>query len=185
MKSIRDAVENATISSYCYIILTPELNTTRILMNGMLKRNSRNVKKDVISILTQWGISQLIEETDDGLKVEDKIHTNTTKATKHIRKLLNQQREKHYIKEWRKLQFSSTVLNADINLDLSSRWMGMKGMLGSAKNFQYIIIAQERCAYTNARSGHNDGKCRTGCGATETTKHIISICPHFRPTSLT
>jgi hypothetical protein len=193
LKSFREAIRDAIVYTFCYVSLKPDLQPCRYMMECLGRRNKRTLFSDFRKVLVDLkDVSIQVESTADyfRLSVDGRLFEDPTKAARAITSKLHAAYQVKLLRNFKGRKAASRIMT-DENLDLSRSFLWLqKGLLNSTA-VNNAIAAQEGQLLLKAHpmyAGVADQACRLGCLSNEparrkreTPEHILSICPHWRP----
>lgn len=183
MMKCEDAVEDATIQTYAYLVYRSDLDHILAQAVRQANRGKRTVHSDATKVLRDYNIK--VEVTSNQIRVAGMTHETARQASQEIIKLMNKQRKSQNMQEWLNTACSArTIIFAKENPELMSNrdsnlWI-TKGFIGT-KATRMIMGLQEGTTVTNysVRSNRREN-CRYQCPYPETGEHIVSGCAKWR-----
>lgn len=199
LQTFEETLERAIIYAWCYLCTRPELqNAWKIFHSNDENRGKRSLLSDMRFILKSElykhaRMNELIFRVDGQptISVNGTLYHEPTRAARAICNMLHEIRHATYYDKWKSGPLHGQVLNnPDLDLARTLRWMS-QGKVGS-RVMKVILGAQEGMLVTREferlKYHRTNGLCRMKChtgsqrtAQTETTQHIVSCCPHWRP----
>ena len=185
MKSVRDAIEEATIYSWAYLCTKVELKSSLNLFVNMANRGKRCVVSDAASVLKEYNIIADINVDRSEVTLNGAQFVDARALARRVVELMRASNNTRRYQNWQQLTLAGRVLRPDSNVDVKSSFAWIRDGKLSSTSVRNVIAAQEGCLLTRAHpawAGTNtDTSCRACRKTTETVEHVVSSCPKWLP----
>lgn len=185
LKSIKEAIEEATIYSWAYLCTRKELKGCLYLFSSMANRGKRCVVSDAKSILTMYQIEHEIDADHSTVILNGTVFHDSRELARHVVELMRTANNTRRYEEWNGLELAGRVLRSSASIDKVGSFTWLKEGKLSSKAVRNVLAAQEGCLITRAHPSQShlgDKSCRACSSALETTEHVLSCCPKWLPT---
>lgn len=179
LNSVRDAVAESVIYAWAYICTVPELTKQRTLFQSLARRTKRSIISDAECVLQETGCNTCVER--GRVLFDGKEYSTPRDLARAVVQSTREKREIERYASWKGLAVAGKVLRANLNLELSFRWLEV-GQLNAVAT-RNVLAAQEGCLLTRAHPSNQEAQsnCRKCSAQWETPEHILTNCSRWLP----
>ncbi len=159
-------------------------------MHEYLKQCQEPLMQCVLKHECEKKLYSVVKESNkfsEELEIEAIINSISPEEQNPIKKIKGEAKKaalKQHLESWQKKplhgQFPTRAEKADVDKELTHKWLRSGGLKGETEGF--LVAAQDQSLATNAQKCHifgtiNDPKCRLCRQYDETIDHLVSGCP--------